>query len=162
MEELIKFVHAFFSVLANYNLISGLIASSFPASLYLFFKSLDMTETHKYIKYVVCIKCHKLHLHKNSFRKFAGSIDTKSCDNVTSPNHPQKHQRKPCGQPLMYALFTSSGKKVLTPFKVYCYKPIKESLSSLVRYKDFDVKCEQWRERKTVSGVLTDIFDVKS
>ena len=112
-----------------------------------------------YVKYVICIKCKTLHLHQDSYRKFAGTLETKTCNNVMNPNHPKKHFRKPCGQPLMYSLETTSGKTVLTPFKVYCYKHIKQSLKQLVATKDFDRKCDEWRTRKTLPGVMTDIYD---
>ena len=84
---------------------------------------------------------------------------SKRCSNVVNPNHRLKAYRKPCGQPLMMTIKSDDGRKVLHPIKLYCYKPLKESLQDLIKRKDFEDECEMWRDRKISNDILCDIYD---
>lgn len=132
----------------------------FPRSLHLFHKYIGCTKG-DYTQYVVCIKCHKLYKVKDSVEKVQGLYYSRKCSNVINPNHTQTQHRKPCGQKLMMTVASTSGKETLYPFKIYCYKSIKESLQMLISRNGFVDMCESWRKREQVDGVLSDIYDGK-
>ena len=52
-----------------------------------------------------------------------------------------------------------SGKKKYYPRKYYCYKPICESLSLLIKQRGFFKSCELWRLRNIPLDTFCDIYD---
>ena len=160
LEHLIKFLKAFFSVLAKR--LNGLESFSLllPSSLYLFQKMVN-GDANKFEKYVVCIKCLKLYKFENCVRNIRGVPTSKHCNNVLYPNHTQRPPRRPCGQTLLMRSATASGKTVLHPLKTYCYLPLKDSVKTLISKKGFLEDCELWRKRITYDGVMSDIYDGK-
>ena len=118
IEILLKFLKVFFSVLSQH--INGLtvVASSIPASLYMFHKFLGTSEE-RFTKYVVCIKCFKLYKVEDAVTSISGVTVSRACDNILFPNHPFSRFRKKCGQVLMTTLVSSSGRKTLVPLKLY-------------------------------------------
>ncbi|XP_066929656.1 uncharacterized protein [Clytia hemisphaerica] len=153
MKSLITFLHVLFKIL-----IPSSVIGMFPRSLYLFQKEIGFPKN-SFKKYVVCTQCHKLyHLEDCSF-KLRGEMHSKKCDNILYPEHPQKARRKECGQLLMKTIVSPTGKKTLYPFKIYCYKSLKENLQSLLRDPTFEDKCEAWRKLEKHPDVLSDVYD---
>ena len=56
---------------------------------------------------------------------------------------------------------TPTGKIVLHPKAVYCYKSIIESLDEMLQRKDFVELCEEWRDSVSSDGVYNDVYDGK-
>ena len=56
----------------------------------------------------------------------------KLCQHVRFPNHPHESRRKPCKAVLLKKVRAKQG-YILSPIKVYPYKPLKSPLNSLLR-----------------------------
>lgn len=52
-----------------------------------------------------------------------------------------------------------SGVKLLFPFKIYCYNSLKSSLERFISRDEFEIDCEAWRERQTITDTLSDVYD---
>ena len=56
----------------------------------------------------------------------------------------------------------SSGKKVLRPYKSYCYYGLKKSLQKLLQLPEFVTLCNKWRSSvhvNTEENTMWDIYD---
>ena len=80
------------------------------------------------------------------------------CDHVRFPNHPQKGMRKACNKELLKPV-KCGGKYKFVPRKIYVYYNIIESLQRLVKTDHFFSLCEEWRNRATPPGWLTDVYN---
>ena len=60
---------------------------------------------------------------------------------------------------MLIQLLPPSGKTALVPYKVYCYKSLKENLQSLLRNPDFEEMCEKWRKLERHEDTLSDVYD---
>ncbi|XP_070549686.1 uncharacterized protein [Ptychodera flava] len=129
-----------------------------PSSLYKLKKLMGLHED-RFVKYVVCPKCSAVYKFHDCYKKVGGQNIPVKCKFVEFPAHRQKRHRQPCGAPLLKEVELQGGKKRLYPFKVYCYRSVLQSLSSLVKRDGFVQKCELWRDRKQSPGVLSDIYD---
>ena len=129
-----------------------------PSSLHAFKKFLNLNENN-FKKYVVCPSCHKLYNFNNCFELHAGRRKPKSCAFIAFPEHPQQVYRLPCATRLLSEVTLKSGKVSYYPRKYYCYKPISDSLTSLVGRNGFLTHCEHWRLRNVPSSTMYDIYD---
>ena len=112
-------------------------------------------------QYVVCIKCYALYDYTDCFVSVDGNNVTKTCSFVEFPNHRLPHFRRPCGQSLLYEVVNISSKKILNPYKTFCYKSVKSSLQRLVFRNNFEDMCEQWRFLERKEGIMCDVYDGK-
>lgn len=157
LKSLITFIHVFIESVVCI-LPNGFNLGKFPKSLYMFQKCLGFPKN-CFEKFPVCIKCYKLYKLENCSYKIQGEVVSKKCDNVLYPNHTQRGRRKQCGQNLMKTITAPSGKTTLVPYKVYCYKSLKENLQNLLRNPDFEEMCEKWRELEHHEDTLSDVYD---
>ena len=81
------------------------------------------------------------------------------CSYVPFPQHPHRSRRLQCGERLLSEITIKGGKKKYYPRKYYCYKPICESLSLLIKQRGFLKSCELWRLRNIPSDTFCDIYD---
>ena len=96
------------------------------------------------VQLFICIKIvYKLWVYKKK---------TKLCSNSLSG-------KKKCCNALLKTVELASGKKVLYPYRIFCYQPILHSLQELLKRSSFVNDCEEWRKRKHVSGEYKDVFD---
>lgn len=72
--------------------------------------------------------------------------------------HSHISRRIPCGTTLLKTI-RRKGRYDLEPFKVYCYKSLRQSIEQLIKRKGFIDKCERWRSREVPDGYLCDIYD---
>ena len=72
----------------------------------------------------------------------------KVCSFSKFPNHPHRSRRQHCGSQLLRTAVTKDGDHKFYPLKVYCYKPLIESLQTLLSKPGVLNSCEHWRERK--------------
>ena len=77
-----------------------------------------------------------------------GKTIPKVCSFSKFPNHPHRSRRQHCGSQLLRAAVTKDGEHKFYPLKVYCYKPLIESLQTLLSKPGVLNSCEHWRERK--------------
>lgn len=111
-------------------------------------------------KFVCCPSCHSLYkLDKCSVVLPDKSIIPKLCEHVEFPNHPQHQHQKACGAPLMKRILMSDGSIKLSPYLVYCYKSLIESLQEMLLRSGFLEKCEMWRGRNSTSHEYRDVYD---
>ena len=136
-------------------------ALSFPTSIYLA-KKMCNSNTEHFKRYVSCPTCHCLYHYDDAFRiAVDGEHVTRKCSFVSFPNHPHLNKRMPCGTSLMKNVTSMNGKKnFLYPYKVYCQRPISESIEDLLQRPGFTDMLFQ-RKQRARNELLTDIIDGK-
>ena len=134
--------------------------SFFPSSMYTFKRFIKVNEN-DFVKFVVCPSCHSLYNFEECFDTYGTRKKPKLCSFIAFPEHPHRLRRQMCGSRLIAEVILKSGKVQYYPRKYYCYKPISESLASLVKCANFLNNCELWRLRKRVHNTFCDIYDGK-
>ena len=126
IEILLKFFHAFFSVLSERIPWMALFAASFPSSLYMLKKYFGL---HKdcFQKFVVCPKWNSLYNY--GYETVGGRRLSRKCSFVEFPNHRQRAHRKSCNEILLKEVKLQDGKLKVYPKQVYCYNSIIETFS---------------------------------
>ena len=104
----------------RYSEVFAATAIAMPTSLCMYHKMIGISDL-AYTKYVVCIKCYKLYKFDEYIETIGGVSRSKRCANILFPRHPHKQHRQKCGQLLLTQYTTASGKKMLYPWKTYCY-----------------------------------------
>lgn len=161
MNVLFKFLSLFFHIFSLVLLRDGKqFYSQIPCNILQAQKLLWKTTKEHFIEFVVCPKCHSVYNYKDCYVTKAGKKESKACEHVSFPNHPQQSGRKKCGTLLLKKVKSGRGYK-LVPIKVYPYQPLAKSFSYLVQKGDFLETCEKWREHKRhISPThLFDIYD---
>ena len=93
-------------------------------------------------------------------KKHAGSHINNNCYNyVHFPDHPQYSRQKKCGATLLKSVELSSGKKLLYPYKVFCYASLQSTLQQFLLRPNMCWDCNHWRSRKRCDDLLQDIYD---
>jgi hypothetical protein len=136
---LIVFLHNFLRLLSSLSQSEFLnrIAAACPTSLYSTRKILGVRDD-CFRQYVVCPKCNSIYELEQCIGTTArGSKYTKHCWYVEFPNHPRQQLRTECGMPLLDAVCSRSGNISFRPKNVFCYQPLKESITRLFHQKDF-------------------------
>lgn len=107
------------------------MGQSVPLTLATVHKLISLQQN-DFINYVVCPSCDSIYEYQDCLQVGAnGQQISKECSHVDFPNHPQASRRKPCGTKLLKQVRTKRG-SVLTPIKVYPYKPLKKPIEQLV------------------------------
>lgn len=114
-----------------------------------------------YTKYATCSECFKNFPLEKCVIKIEGKLYSKTCDNIPFPQHPVMAFRTICGNVLVNIKPTTSGKNIITPKKLFCYKSIKETISAFVMRKNFEKDCNAWKTRSFDKQYLTDVYDGK-
>ena len=155
---LLAFLRAVFDCMGTIFPFVTSLAVLFPKSLHLVRKQLGIDQD-KFIKYVVCPKCHSLYNFNDCYEQLHRRKVTKKCSFVQFPHHRQHFRRTKCGEPLLKEVLLKTGETKLYPFKVYCYNSIIENLKHFLQRPGFEAKCEMWRSRDVPEGYLADVFD---
>ncbi|CAG2197637.1 unnamed protein product [Mytilus edulis] len=161
LSSILSFLSTAFKHLSAENVALTGVSSIFPCSVYMLYKNLGMKKDNYFSKYVICKKCFTLYNYEDCIIIIEGETSSKKCSKVMFPNHRQIARRNQCGEPLLKSVKLKSGDIKLYPYKTYCYKSVKESLSTMVKQKYFEDKCEEWRHRRQEPGVMTDVYDGK-
>lgn len=100
IEILLKFFHAFFSVLSEWIPLIVLFGASFPSSLYMLKKYFGL---HKdcFQKFVVCPKCNSLYNYDSAYETVGGRRRSRKCSFVEFPNHRHRAHQKSCNEVLL-------------------------------------------------------------
>lgn len=160
LDILLAFLEAVFASMGTLFPVLASFAVLFPKSLHLLRKQLGMDQD-KFIKYVVCPKCHSLYMFDDCYDTVRGKRVSKKCSYVQYPHHRQHFRRTKCNEPLLKEVSLKSGETKLYPIKVYCYNSVIYSLRHFLQRPGFAAKCELWRGRDIPNGFLADIFDGK-
>ena len=161
---LILFFHHFLQLLAGFSgsTILANLSVNCPKTLTTAQNLLEMRNHNNFLQYVVCPKCSSIYEYTWCINNLAdGTVTSKSCIHISFPNHPHRNRRKECGANLLKTVRKSSGKIELKPIKVYCYHPLKASLSILFSRTGFFSLTERWRNRDISTEMMGDIYDGK-
>ena len=144
---LIRFIKYFFYLLGKMFQCDSLVhASSFiPATIGRIEQLVGLTKG-TFIDYVVCPKCSCIYEYNDCVLSVSGRKQLKKCCHVEYPNHPRVSRRKSCGTVLLKSQKKKKG-TMLTPIKVFPYRPLKRSISQLLKRSGFIEKCELRRSR---------------
>ena len=123
------------------------IAKQLPQSLYALNKLLGYHD--HFQKLVVCPKCNSVYKTENCVERAGVS---KLC------THQEFSHAQRCNTLLLKTVELASGKKVLYPFKIFCYQSLQGELQRILLLPHFHDSCEQWRTR-TVANRLEDVYD---
>ena len=93
-----------------------------------------------------------------ALRSANGQKESKYCNHIGFPKHPQASHRKPCGAMLLKKV-KAKRCYILIPIRVYPYKPLKNSIAQLAKRKGFLQSCERWRVQSVPQDFLCDIYD---
>lgn len=151
MVEMLAFMGQVLSVAANPQL--GPIAKCVPRSILRLKNWLGVRDI-EYIEMAVCPKCNKLY--ENDARQL-----------LYTDRHGRKHVKSCKGVDFDYKVCNTA---VFTKVKVgrelkhvavakYCYKTLASSLEDLLLRPGFERDCKLWKERRTLDGVYSDIYD---
>ena len=151
---LLKFLHVLFIVLghATSSDLIKQIAADFPSSPH----KLIGKKKDTFAKYVTCPnpKCMAVYAYKDCVNKVGR-------DNRTSKLCESRIGRKKCGSVLLKTVELASGTKLLYPFKIFCYQSVTDTLKNLIKKKEFDDYCEEWRSREFSVDTYNDVYDGK-
>ena len=157
-EALLAFLRAVFDSLGTIFPIVERFGMLLPKSLHLLRKQLGL-DRDKFIKYVVCPKCHSLYNFDDCYETLHRRKVSKNCTLVQYPHHRQHFRRTKCREPLLKEVTLKTGETKLYPFKVYCYNSVTENLKYFLQRPGFASMCESWRNRDIPVGYLADVFD---
>lgn len=157
---LLRFLHTFFRILGRFCGFVATMASEFPSTLHWLKRTYALPYAHHFTRFVVCHNCWKLYHYGECVIKTGSRRSSKVCNHIKYPMHPYSSGRRECGHPLLKNVQLVSGRNLLYPFKVYCYKSIQSSLQELLLRPGFQESCQHWKSR-TVSDTLSDVDDSK-
>lgn len=113
-----------------------------------------------FTQYVCCPTCHSLyHRDECIIQVPNGHTESKKCTFQRFPFHPLNHLREPCGTLLMKNVKSPSGKQILYPRSIYCYKSLIDSLMEMMKRPGFSEMCEQWRQLVSLPRLYNDVYD---
>jgi hypothetical protein len=160
MEFLLAGLKRWFEIAGSSSQWMASLAVAFPGTLYFFRKEIGLDDD-KFVKHVVCPKCHSLYEFDKCHQTMGTNRVSSKCSFVKFPNHRQRWRRQACGTTLLKEVTLKCGSKKLYPHKVYCYKSIIDSLRGLVNKLNFTAHCELWQQRevRSVSQVVCDVFN---
>lgn len=113
-----------------------------------------------FIEYVVCPKCFKLYTLEECIIDVHGRKESKQCNHIEFPDHPQHSRRHACGEVLLKSIKVGSKLKFV-PRKTFAYRSIIQSLAAMAKRQGFLEKCDLWRSRRTPNGFMSDVYDGK-
>lgn len=159
IDFLIKFLYILICVLSRFcfSPFVDMLWKSFPRSLHVMRKR--FAGDFLFSKYPVCPKCSKVYDSYESCIETIGTIkSSKCCNHIEFPKHPHQSRRTACKALLMKTVHCVSGRKLLYPFKIYCYSGITSTLQKLLLRPSFFTSCQQWRSRPA-NNMLSDLYD---
>ena len=160
ISSLLRFLRQFISYLGNAFQCGSLIemGDAVPLTLCSVYRLLSLQKD-DFCSYVVCSTCDSIYGYSDCFELDAiGQKKSKKCCHVAFPNHPHASHRSPCGTILLNKVRTKKG-YVLSPVKVYPFKPLKNSIQQLINRKGFLDSCEMWRKRSVPDQYICDIYE---
>ena len=159
VSALIRIISCVFIIVGRCSSFVAQMTTIFPTSIIGLHSCLNVN-SNDFRRLVSCPKCHTLYEFEKCFVDKAKMIP-KVCSFSKFPNHPHRSRRQHCGSQLLRAVVTKDGDQKFYPLKVYCYKPLIESLQTLLSKPGVLNSCEHWRERKIPKDTLCDIYDGK-
>jgi len=156
---LLIFLHHFLNIIASLVFCNALseFAQSIPRSIK-HLQRITGLSSNQFIQYVVCPKCHSIYDFHSCINNMGNRRESKHCQHIPFPNHPQLTRRSECSQALMKVV-RKNNQISLNPFKVFCYRSVKQTLQDMLFRSNFIDMCEKWRARNIPNGTLAYIYD---
>ena len=156
---LLLFLNHFFTIVATLTFSNGLsdFAQSIPRDIKLLQKIFGINRS-QFIQYVVCPKCHSIYNFDSCIITEGNRKESKCCQHISFPNHPQLARCSKCSKPLMKTV-RRKNQINLRPFQIFCYRSLKRALQDMLLRSKFINMCEKWRCRNIPHGILADIYD---
>ena len=142
---LLQIIYIFLKVLSKLNPSISDVVKCFPSTLHKMHNLLGLKST-SFTKYVTCPKCSEVYLFSECIEKTGSSKRSKQCRN--------------CQVFLLRQFETPTRKQLFSPYRTYCYYPLKASLQELLNRPNFMNYCHLWHTRKQTEK-LSDIYDGK-
>ena len=153
LTTLLMLFHAVFTILGQASAKVKDICKIFPSTLSQMERFLKLQKDN-FIKYVVCPTCASVYKYENCLEGSGRYERSKNCERNLGP------RKGRCNTMLLRTVELSSGRKVLYPLKVYCYKSLIESLQEFLRRPGFASMCEEWRKNfLSHPGSYEDVYD---
>ena len=130
------------------------ISQAFPSSLYRFRKLIGINRDH-FQKFIMCPKCAKLY----SYDEINGPTRIVKCTNSWLVRALPNRELKRCSTNLVKEVHTADNKLRIHPLKTFCYNNIISVLQSMIKRPHFLKKCNDWQNRISPSGIMTDVYD---
>ncbi len=156
MGFLLSYMQYFFGQLAEIDPAFVGIATSFPGTVYLGKKMIDIGQQDTFKKFVVCPNpdCAELYDIKDCVKYVNGKPIPTKC---TKSNYTGVR----CGTSLLQANVVRNGGIYHVPKKVFCQKDIASQIQGILSRPGYEKYCQEWREREEVPDTYTDIYDGK-
>ena len=158
VDLLLKFLYTFFCVVGHFSDFIKAMVPPIPSSFHQLKLALPLQNRFK--QFVACTKCWKFYHYGECVERSGAFRASKVCTHVSYPDHPHRTGQKECGNVLLKSVSFLSGKKVLVPLKVYCYKSLQSSLRELLVRPGFNNSCQHWRLRDRTER-MSDVYDGK-
>ena len=111
-----------------------------------------------FLQYVCCPNCSLMYTMDDALKWYIGSVRTaKRCKFALFPRHPWSSRQGSCGAKLFKSVQISQ-RVTEKPIKLYCYKPIVSSITSILSRPGMLLACEHWRNRKLLPDLYADII----
>ena len=160
VSALIRIISCVFIIVGRFSSFVAQMSTIFPTSIMGLHSSLNVNRN-DFRPFVSCPKNHTRYDFEKCFVD-KGKTIAKVCSFSKFPNHPHRSRRQHCSSQLLRAAVTKDGEHKFYPLKVYCYKPLIESLQTLLSKPGVLNSCEHWRERKIPKDTLCDLYDGKT
>ena len=124
-------------VLYSFIMYIGICEESFPRTVKMLRRKLTINRDN-FIRYVTCPDCCAIYTYNSViYTSSTGHKLARPCS-----NSPYIYSKQ-CGAQLMKLVIISDGERVYIPLKTYCYRPIKDSLTSLLGRPNIESMCRQ-------------------
>ncbi len=162
MGFLLSYIQYFLGQLGEFNPAFMGVAASFPGSVYLGKKFVNICQKDDFKKFVVCPhpECCELYDIKDCIRYVNGKPVPLKC---TRPLYtgPKGAFNGRCGTTLLEANIVKNGGIYHVPKKIYCQKDITSQIQAILSRPGYEKYCQEWRDHKTIPDTYTDIYDGK-
>ncbi|SMN01286.1 hypothetical protein SPONN_2359 [uncultured Candidatus Thioglobus sp.] len=151
---LLQFLSVFFGVIAQISpQISG-ISRYFPRTLQQLEKLMG-TQPEGRVRYVYCEKCSSIFSYNDCILKIGSEVQSKVCKYRFS------NGSQSCNGALLKCVERPNKSKVFYPLKIYCYTPLYNYISVLVKRPGFCDLCDHWKGENKDTDALKDVYDEK-
>ena len=148
INHLLKFLYTMFSIIGRFSELAKCVAQSMPRSIHSLKRYAGVVSLFE--KFTVCRKCNSIYNMKTCIERPGVS---KACHFL------EYTHSKRCNTLLLKTVELASKRRILYPYKVYCYQRVKDSLDRLFRQPNFADLCEHWKTRDVNVGILSDVYD---
>lgn len=158
MDYLLRFIYTFLCIVGTFSSFIKMLVRELPPTLHIIHKKVGLPNSFK--KFIVCTKCSSIYEYKDCVNRITSVAASKHCTYIAYPHHPHLQKRQPCNTVLLKTVEFTSGRTILYPRLLYCYKSLKDSLQELLLNAEFVSNCHLWKKQThTDCTNLNSIYD---